>query len=123
MWWKFGKPADVFVINHELIHSLIKEYKLPVLSEEFLTFNPDVSFVARAEEGMDKERAPKRPRLICGGMRIPHVHYKNDIYLMEDKQWHVFTQRLIKDFRGKLASAKTVSFDKLLELSSAIDTM
>lgn len=56
----------------------------------------------------------------CGGIRVPHVHYEREIYLLTDKQWTEFSQKVIESFQNKLAHAKGINFEQLMKLSDAM---
>ncbi|MDR2017944.1 MAG: hypothetical protein LBQ00_03570 [Syntrophobacterales bacterium] len=58
-----------------------------------------------------------------GGMKTPHFHWKDDIYLLEDKDWQEFVGIALKEFRSKLENVSSVNFEKFIELSNAIDTI
>ncbi|GEM_PF-4058190 len=62
------------------------------------------------------------PKPFPGGLRIPHLHLRDDIYILDQRQWADFTSTALDNFRARLDSIKSVDFDKLMELSEAIDT-
>ena len=39
-----------------------------------------------------------------GGKRTPHLHYKGEIYLLNEKQWKDFSSKVLQDFSKKLAA-------------------
>ena len=71
----------------------------------------------KAASGLDQTRYHN----IRGGLRVPHIHYKNEIYLLDKKQWQEFCKPLLKEFQEKLSKASSVSFQQLLEISEALE--
>ena len=57
------------------------------------------------------------------GIRIAHLHFRNDVYLLDAVQWKAFSGKVLGEFSAKLSKASTVSFDQLLDLSDAVDTI
>jgi hypothetical protein len=106
----------------KMIGKLIQEMELePVPLESLITEAPLAS--ARGVE--EKEKAAFRlfPRPFPGGIRIAHMHYRGDIYLLDEKQWADFSGRIIKDFQSKLSKVSAVSFEQAMELSDAVDSL
>jgi hypothetical protein len=60
---------------------------------------------------------------IRGGLKIAHIHFKDEIYLLNEKQWQAFCQPLMKEFQAKLAKASAVTFDQLSEINQALEIL
>jgi hypothetical protein len=60
---------------------------------------------------------------IRGGMMAAHLHFGDDVYLLNAEQWGAFSTKVLKASRAALASAKTVSFDAAMTLQSALQTV
>lgn len=60
---------------------------------------------------------------IRGGIRAPHLHYGGKLYILDNVQWKKFSEVLIADFKEKLNSVNTISFEKALEISDVIDSL
>lgn len=120
-WWRFGIPADFWLKNIKMIEQVIREQKLAPVSAESLPEMPlsPTSGVAMEEKGKAALRI--KPRPFPGGIRIPHLHFKGDIYLLNEKQWAEFSGKVVKDFQAKLSKANTVSFEQVIEISEAMD--
>jgi transposase len=56
-----------------------------------------------------------------GGIRVPHLHYKGELYLLNKKQWNEFSGEILKEFSKKLAETKTVNFGQLMDLSETMN--
>jgi hypothetical protein len=121
-WWRNGGRGDLWLKNIERIGRLIKEWKLePVAAEHFIAEKYSAPLSSVKEE---KERLPFRwPRSFWGGIRIPHLHFKGDLFLPNEKQWREFTAEVMKDFQAKLAKASAISFDQMMEISEAVDSL
>jgi hypothetical protein len=78
---------------------------------------------AREVESMKGETStslkPHKPP-IPGGIKAPHVHYNGETYMLNDEQWIAFSQKIIKGFQEKLAHAKGINFDQLMQLSDVM---
>ncbi len=55
---------------------------------------------------------------IRGGIRVPHLHFDDNIYLLDDKQWTTLSKGIVADFSTKLSKAKSISFDDAMVIGS-----
>jgi hypothetical protein len=115
---KVGGMKDFWIINSSLIEQTIKEQGLKPL--------PPEAPVAREMPlvPMEEKAAPiiwHGP--IYGGMRIAHLHFKGQIYPLNEDQWRKFSATVIKGFQAKLARANNVSFEHVMEISDAVDRL
>ncbi|MGD8913638.1 MAG: hypothetical protein PVI97_17430 [Candidatus Thiodiazotropha sp.] len=60
---------------------------------------------------------------IYGGMRVPHLHFRGEIYMLNNDQWNEFSHRMLKQFSVKLDTANAVSFDQLMDVSESVTAM
>jgi hypothetical protein len=60
---------------------------------------------------------------IRGGMRVPHLHFDNKIYVLNSDQWAKFSEHIVADCKAKLANVKEVPFEAGILLGSAIQAM
>ena len=76
----------------------------------------------KAAKALAVEDAPMMilPKDFPGGIRLAHVHYQGDIYLLKKEDWKAFSGKIIEDFRAKLATAKNINYDQLMKLSDAM---
>lgn len=117
---KNGGRFDFWINYRETIARFIKEFDLRAIEREYFAFDDPVPIIPRAAEVSD-ELYYLRPRPFPGGLRIPHLHFRNDIYLLEPEQWKEFSAMTMDNFREKLTRAEVVSFNQVMELSEAID--
>ncbi|GAB4420886.1 MAG: hypothetical protein OHK0032_16670 [Thermodesulfovibrionales bacterium] len=117
--WIFGMPAPFWLKNIKMIEQVIREQKLePVPAESLMTETP------LAPMGAEQEKAIRIwPRPIPGGIRIPHLHFRGDVYLLNESQWKEFSGKVVKEFQTKLARVNTVSFEQVMEISEAVDSL
>jgi hypothetical protein len=110
--WKGGIPADFWVVRELEVGRFIKEN--------------NISAVSRRSLGVPKEVSPERMvdidyiMGIQGGRRVPHLHYKGDLYLLKAKQWREFSGAVVKDLSKRLAKSRQVNFTELLEISDSV---
>ena len=102
--------------NMERIGELVKRWELKPVPEEYL---------ARDEIPFEIERGEMRIKIppFPGGMRNPHLHFKGEVFLLNEEQWGEFSKQIVEDFKAKLSSVKTVNFEQLIELQSALDNL
>ncbi len=122
-WWLRGRPADLWIRHSQTVEAFVKEAKLKPIDQEFLATKLEV-MVPQALEAAAKptSRQILGPD-IRGGMRLAHLHYKDDIFILNEEQWRAFSKSVITAFSTKLSKASAVSFDQLLDLSEAVDTL
>jgi hypothetical protein len=120
-----GGRWDIWLTQRDYIGGLIKEFRVKPIEAEHLVefgFTPSLKEIKEAEKAV-----VTRPILwdpgIRGGIRVPHLHYKGQAYLLDEKQWDAFSKKVIADAQAKLANVKVVSFDNLAQLAAAVEGM
>ncbi|MZP31041.1 hypothetical protein GTO91_15100 [Heliobacterium undosum] len=58
-----------------------------------------------------------------GGMKIPHLHLNDHIYVLNQEQWKEFSGIMLAKLRERINQTNSVSFEQLVELSSAVDKL
>ena len=122
--WEFGRPAEVWLSYRQLISKLIAQHKLKALPPEAYPYlpmagEPGVAAFTTAPASGKKASGLRWPIPFPGGMRIPHLHFNEDIYLVEPKQWKEFSHAVVKDIQQRLANAAETSFDEILQLGQS----
>ncbi|MCG7851166.1 MAG: hypothetical protein MIO92_01450 [Methanosarcinaceae archaeon] len=118
--WRYGRPADLWIKNIENIKDFITKNNLkPILAEHL----PMPQNMADLQQKTTSERMIFKPIPFPGGIRLAHFHFQDNIYILNAEQWKDFSGRLMKDFQAKLATVKTIGFERAIELSSAIDSL
>jgi len=105
----------------ERVGALINELELRPIPNEALFQEPELDKPVFAEAAApEKIRRPTFP----GGLRIAHLHYKGELYLLDDDQWHRFAGGIIIDgMRRKLERTKFVNFEQAMELADVLDVL
>lgn len=60
---------------------------------------------------------------IRGGIRAPHLHFDDKIYLLDETQWAALSKTIIADCKTKLSRVKTVSFEEGMLIGSLTETL
>ena len=101
-----GGRSPIWEVRREVVMRFIREMGLEPIPMERL--GP----TATAEVKWDRN--------IYGGWRVPHLHFGQDIYLMDPEQWHKFSSARLREFGELLTSASTVSFQHFMEVGEAV---
>jgi len=120
-WWWMGIPAPFWIINHKPIGQFIQKNEIKPVAPELLPDLPMEPQFSMGQEMALRAFAPIKPRTYAGGIKIPHFHYKGDLFVLTDKQWKEFSADIVKGFQSKLARANTVNFEQVIEISEVID--
>ena len=59
----------------------------------------------------------------CNGLRLPHLHYEDKIYILSKVQWAGFSSKMLTEFSKSLTATKTISFDHMQELTDTISAL
>lgn len=111
--WRYGRPADFWLSHIDTVAAFIKEHKLRAVERENLQVIPEEKSVIDIDDIIGSH----------GGRKLAHLHYRGDIYLLNDNQWKAFSNKIIGGFAEKLANAKTVNFEQLIQLSDAMGSI
>jgi len=108
-----------WLVQHRSVAQFIEKYKIPAIEEEFLPMVDVQSAVKRTEAS---QPLPK-PINFPGGIRVPHLHFKGELYLLTREQWKTFAGDAINSFQDKMGQANAISFNQLMEISEAVNTL
>jgi hypothetical protein len=121
-----GGRWDIWLTQLEYIGKFVQDFKLkPVAAEHLVEFGlaapvkAAVKAPAKAAAGHQILWDPG----IRGGIRVSHLHYKGEVYLLNARQWETFSKKVIADALVKLANVKAVSFDNLVQFAGAVEGM
>jgi len=121
--WLFGIPAPIWLNRLEMIEGFIKEHALQPAALETLPVNPLINQAAGTEITERAVAVKNRWTGFPGGIRVPHLHFKGNVFVLKEELWLKFSAGLVKDLQGRLAKAKSVSFEQAIEISEAIDSL
>jgi hypothetical protein len=114
-----GGKLIMWMSHHAMIAKFIEKHNLIAVPHEHLPGSQMRVPSERLEASAD---LPFKPYPFPGGIRVPHLHFKGEIYLLNRKQWKEFAGDTIKGFHEKLERANNVTFDQLMEVSEAVST-
>ncbi len=55
-----------------------------------------------------------------GGMRMPHLHYAGEIYVMNEAQWAELGKSAVSALAERMSKAQHVGFESVMQLSDAV---
>jgi hypothetical protein len=58
-----------------------------------------------------------------GGMRMPHLHYAGEIYILNESQWATFSKSAMKALTDNLGKVQKVTFENVMQVSEALAQM
>ncbi|MDJ0694907.1 hypothetical protein [Mastigocoleus sp. MO_188.B34] len=120
--WTRGIPSSFWVVNHQAVRDIVQKYNLRAMTAEEL----GQGLAAPLEESTASEQQMSLkpwPWPFPGGLKIAHVHYGGQLFLLNQEQWAEFSGRVISDLQAKLDNAQVVTFDSMLDVSEAVDTL
>lgn len=126
--WKAGRPADIWLLQRELVAATIKKFNLKALEVDAYPSVPAAAAMSEAatatkSRSLAVEAKLRWPKPFPGGLRIPHLHYGADIYLLDRAQWKEFSATVLREAAERIAKAKEISFEQTLELTEAVNTL
>ncbi len=117
--WIFGLPAPFWLKNGRMIEEIVHKNQLKPVPAGSL---PDVvGMMAETTETRAPLVVDKRP--YPGGIRVAHLHFKGDIYLLEENLWREVSGKMVKEFQAKLSKVNTVNFEQAMELSETMESL
>jgi hypothetical protein len=113
----WGRPADIWFRYADVVRGLIDRYKLKPFQGAQMPRALGAAAATKAQLAIP-HRIP-----FPGGLRVAHLHFKDDIYLLNDEHWKAFSGQVMKEFKSRLAKVNAVSFDEVLAISHAVDPL
>jgi len=105
-WWLRGLPADLWLQHGRIVEKFITEQKLKPVDQKFLVTKLEV-LAGQPAQAIATATATAKARLnpidIRGGIRIAHLHFRNDVYLLDAAQWKAFSGKVLEQFSAKLS--------------------
>ena len=122
-----GRPAELWMTHHQFVRETIMQHDLRPVAREHLYSDPTPQPSMPEEqiglEGLGVFKLAsmymRPPRGINGGIKTPHLHYGDEIYLLDRAQWNEFSQKIMVEVSEKLKGPNQVNFDQLIALSEA----
>lgn len=125
-WWKYGRPREIWATFEHEIGSFIEKNKIAPMSAEaaqsLIIGEIGGGMAAPSATAMKSASSSPLERIWWhGGMRAPHLHWKNNIYVLNDEQWAEFTQPILEKFAKKLASTRSIGFRDMTDVTSIMN--
>lgn len=118
IWIRGIPPVDFWIRREGMISEFVQKNKLkPIDTLPYEIEGLTGAVEAREEKAALAVRRPAFP----GGMRVPHLHFKGSVYVLNEQQWQAFSGNVIKDLNEKLAKASVLSFDQVRDIAEGID--
>lgn len=120
--WIFGGRMAFWIQNIRIVEEYIRANNLKGVSAEHLPsqtmFGGPVMIAAEME--MKSPTTLPRPIPFPGGIKVAHLHYKGEVYLLSQEQWKEFSAGIVKGFQDKLSKVSSIGFEQAMEVSEAI---
>ncbi|MEE4257890.1 MAG: hypothetical protein V2I47_12695 [Bacteroidales bacterium] len=118
---KNGGRFDYWVVNHASVYKVIEKYGLKPIGREFLFKGIDEEMLGQVKNLEARVLWPYPwPFPFPGGMRYPHLHFKDDIYILNVDQWKEFTNMVINQMKEKLEKAGNISYNDLMGITETL---
>jgi hypothetical protein len=123
--WRFeiGIPRDFWIVHAVDVERFIKANKLRPVSQQTLQKHSAGPVTINRRQEIPQDVAYEPWWWKYGGMRVPHLHYEGNTFLLNVEQWKAFSGGIIKEFSRKLAEANAVNFGQMMDLSESINEL
>jgi hypothetical protein len=115
-----GGMLIYWMVQNKSVLKFIKENEIPPVDRELL---PIMNAGAEAETRTAERALFIKPFPFPGGIMVPHLHYKRDLYLLTPDQWKKFSDEAMKRIREKMERAETVGFNQFMKISEAVHSL
>ncbi len=119
IWIRGIPPVDFWIRREGMIGEFVQKNRLKPIDTS--PYEIEALAGAAVEAREEKAALPVRRPPFPGGMRVPHLHFKGGVYVLNEQQWHAFSGGVVKDLNEKLAKAAALSFDQVRDIAEGID--
>ncbi len=125
--WEHGIPPEPYnEIQGKFFTEIIKEMNLKPFDIE-ISVLPELSsgsIQLRSIELIESEQKPYFKRIkFPGGIIGPHFHFDGKIFLLDEKQWHTFTNNVVKVFQERLGNVGIINMKQFAKLNETLTTL
>ena len=117
---KYGGRFDLWITHVDKVATFIEKYNLIPIPKEHLLMEAGHQFNEEVEKLVERRKLFPWPFPFPGGLKVPHLHFKGEIYYLQREQWKEFSSLVISDFKEKLGQAGVVSYDQLMGMTESI---
>ncbi len=127
-----GGRMETWLEYKDLAHELVNKFELKALTKKELEIFARKEGVMIAEERQFSSKdmdVSARSRAIPifgktpgqeGGMKIPHMHLEDDVFLLNQDALHEFTKQIVRNVQTRLEHAGQINFTQIMEISEAV---
>lgn len=115
IWIRGIPPIDFWASRERMIGEFIQANKIQPHSME----NYRLEATVEAEKAALAFKRPPFP----GGLKVPHLHFNGEVYMLTARQWGEFSTQVVKDLGAKLAKAKEITFDQVRAIAEMVDSV
>lgn len=111
-----GYPIPFWIRNIRIIQRVIKEFDIQPIEQELLPRHMvyDSAKMVASEAGSIRDKLMDWPN---GGIRGPHLHLADKVYLLDDKQWNAFSTKIVSNIASRIKRSNAVfDLDQIMEL-------
>ncbi|MCX6249865.1 MAG: hypothetical protein NTX61_03840 [Bacteroidetes bacterium] len=110
----FGPHNPLFLEREKLCWDFIKQFKPEKVNKTLYQHG----IAKGVMKSVDLSKI--EPWWKYGGNKFAHLHYKDDVYLLNDEQWKTFSQQIMTTFNTIMTKAGTINFQQALKISEVI---
>lgn len=104
----------------EIIAEIVNRYDLTPISEELIPAGAYAASTQILQETRSLNAAKIPIRWPCGGIKEPHLHYGQKLFILDQRQWQEFSDMVVKDCTQRLASAGSINITQLIDISESV---
>lgn len=119
IWIRGIPPIDFWIRREGMIGNFIRKNKLKPIDTSAFNIEGQFASVAATKQEM-AEPVLRRPPF-PGGMRVPHLHFLGDVFVLSAEQWKSFSGEVVSDLNKKLSAATILSFDQIRDIAEGLD--
>ena len=116
-WWA-GEWDPFWITQHAQIGAFIRENGIRAVDKSVVMSGDQLPVSSRATSARAKAKFVD-PRPFPGGLLCPHLHHRQDLFLLTDKQWKDFAGAVLDMVADRLKRAETIGFEQTLALAGA----
>jgi hypothetical protein len=108
-----GPHNPIFFRYADIVKNAINEMHLKALPTSQKKLN--------AEQNVQYDFGPRW--WINGGIKVAHLHFEDQVYMLTNEQWKTFSKSLLNGFKEQLSKANSVSFENAQIISNELENI
>jgi len=114
-----GIPNPMWIRNVELIGNFIDKNKLVPMADHNLM---PVKRMEKAGLAANQLSLHYVPWWWFGGIKVAHLHFNGEVYILNDAQWKNFSKDLMHGMKTRIDNAGTIPFESSLEMAQIVES-